>query len=78
MPVSPIPRAIERARDTLALPSERCVVIEDSLPGLGAARRAGIRCVMVATSHPAADLRGGDLVWQDLRGHTADELPWPS
>jgi beta-phosphoglucomutase len=72
----PDPQGYERARAALALPCEQCVIIEDSLPGLGAARRAGIRCAMVATSHSAADLRAADKVWQDLRGHTADELPW--
>lgn len=72
----PDPQGYEQARGMLELPCEQCVIIEDSLPGLGAARRAGIRCAMVATSHPANDLRSADLVWLDLRGHTAEELPW--
>jgi HAD superfamily hydrolase (TIGR01509 family) len=57
-----------------------CVVIEDSLPGLAAARAAGMRCVLLATSHPARVLRGrggegGDVpVWDSFVGHTPAEL----
>jgi len=53
-----------------------CVVVEDSLPGLAAARAAGMPCVMLTTSHPAAALRqrGAALVWDSLSGHTAAEL----
>ena len=53
-----------------------CVVIEDSLPGLQAARAAGMPCVMLTTSHPARALegRGAALVWDSLAGHSAAEL----
>lgn len=72
----PDPAGYEAARRQLAVPPAACVVIEDSLPGLQAARAAGLRCVMVATSHPAAQLRGADLIWDDLTGHHPDDLPW--
>lgn len=54
----------------------RCVVIEDSLHGLEAARGAGMRCVMLTTSHSAQTLhgRGAALVWESLAGHRATEL----
>ena len=41
-----------------------------------AARAAGMPCVMLTTSHPAAALRqrGAALVWDSLSGHTAAEL----
>jgi len=55
---------------------ERCVVIEDSLHGLAAARAAGMPCVMLTTSHPSQTLqgRGVALVWDTLAGHSANEL----
>ena len=53
---------------------ERCVVIEDSLPGLGAARAAGMPCVMLTTSHPAHAVRDADVVWESFAGHDPDEL----
>lgn len=53
-----------------------CIVIEDSLPGLQAARSAGMPCVMLTTSHPASALdgRGAALVWDSLAGHSSSEL----
>ncbi len=55
---------------------DACVVIEDSLPGLAAARAAGMACVVLATNHPAHRLhgRGAAVVWDSLAGHTGSEL----
>ncbi|MGH7522074.1 MAG: HAD family hydrolase [Gemmatimonadales bacterium] len=55
---------------------DRCVVLEDSLHGLEAARAAGMPCVMLTTSHAAETLRGrgAAMVWDSLAGHAAAEL----
>ena len=45
-------------------------------PGLNAARAAGLRCAMLATSHPGGRLQRRRLVWRDFVGHDAAELPW--
>lgn len=50
------------------------VVVEDSLPGLAAARALGAGCVMLATSHSADRLAGADLVWDSFAGHRPQEL----
>jgi len=52
----------------------RCVAIEDSLPGLAAARAAGMRCTMLTTSHEAATLAAADAVWTSFQGHDPAEL----
>jgi len=72
----PDPQGYNRARSALALAPSRCVVIEDSLPGLAAARAAGLRCAMLATSHGEQDCTAADVVWQDFTGHAPAELPW--
>ena len=72
----PDPGGYNRARDMLELSPKRCVVIEDSIPGLQAARAAGLRCAMLATSHPETACSEADLVWRDFVGHQATELPW--
>jgi HAD superfamily hydrolase (TIGR01509 family) len=72
----PDPQGYNLARAALALAPNRCVVVEDSLPGLAAARAAGLRCAMLATSHGATDCTGADLVWHDFTGHGPTELPW--
>jgi HAD superfamily hydrolase (TIGR01509 family) len=72
----PDPQGYNRARTRLALAPARCMVIEDSLPGLAAARAAGLRCAMLSTSHGEEACVGADLVWQDFTGHDPAELPW--
>ena len=72
----PDPQGFNRAREKLELVPRRCVVVEDSIPGLNAARAAGLRCAVLATSHPEDALGGADLVWRDFVGHDAAELPW--
>jgi beta-phosphoglucomutase-like phosphatase (HAD superfamily) len=58
------------------LPPAACVVIEDSLPGLAAARAAGMRCAMLTTTHPTEVLRsaGADLVWPSFNGRDPTDL----
>lgn len=46
-------------------PSE-CVVIEDSVPGVLAAKRAKMKCVAVTNSFPAAKLKKADLIVKTL------------
>ncbi len=72
----PDPRGYNEARHRLEVKSGRCVVVEDSLPGLQAARAAGLPCAMLATSHPESACTDADLVWRDFVGHDAAELPW--
>ncbi|MBX3277527.1 MAG: HAD family phosphatase [Acidobacteria bacterium] len=45
-----------------------CLVIEDSRSGVEAARRAGMRCLAVATSFPAEALAAADWVVRNLEG----------
>jgi HAD superfamily hydrolase (TIGR01509 family) len=72
----PDPSGYTRAREMLDLPAARCMVIEDSLPGLAAAHAAGLRCAMLTTSHPEEAFANADVVWQNFLGHDAAELPW--
>lgn len=77
-PCKPDPAGYLAARAALdrrrPLPAACCVAIEDSLPGLAAARAAGMRCVMLATSHHEATLASADFVWQSFEGHDPAEL----
>ena len=51
-------------------PPERCIVFEDALPGLQAARAGGMRAVAVATTHPVDGLES----WADRVVSRLDEL----
>ena len=72
----PDPQGYRRALAALDIAPHRSVVVEDSLPGLAAARAAGLRCAMLSTSHDEAACAEADLVWRDFTGHQPAELPW--
>lgn len=72
----PDPAGYNQARAALGVAAADCMVIEDSQPGLKAARGAGLRCAMLSTSHPADALAGADSVWNDFTGRRPDDLPW--
>ena len=72
----PDPAGYNFARAALGVAPRRCRVIEDALPGLAAARAAGLRCAMLSTSHGEDACAGADLVWPDFSGHEPAELPW--
>eukprot|EP00980_Cylindrotheca_fusiformis_P010402 scaffold2311_cov107-Cylindrotheca_fusiformis.AAC.3 len=46
----PSPMIYNEARERIGIDKERCVVIEDSMVGLRAAKAAGMRCVVTYTS----------------------------
>jgi beta-phosphoglucomutase family hydrolase len=65
----PDPEVFLRAAERLQLPPWRCVVFEDAPVGIEAARRAGMKVVGVAGTHPAEALQGCHRVV-----HRLDEL----
>ncbi|MEP6590612.1 MAG: HAD family phosphatase [Gemmatimonadota bacterium] len=74
----PDPEGYLKGLATLGLPADRCVVVEDSIPGARAGRSAGMRVAMVTTSHPHEELLQAepDVIWTNFVGHTPEELPW--
>jgi beta-phosphoglucomutase len=63
----PHPDVFVRAAEQVDVPPERCLVIEDSLHGVRAARAANMRCLALETTHSAAELGEADLVIRDMR-----------
>jgi beta-phosphoglucomutase len=68
--------AFERLRQASgrSLDPRRSVAIEDSKWGLESARGAGLRCVGVTNSYPAAELNGAELVVDGLNALTLSAL----
>ena len=54
------------AASRLGVPPDYCVVIEDSIPGIEAARRAGMRCIAVTTTNPPEALTQADIVVETM------------
>ena len=70
----PDPEVYLQAAESLGVPPEACVVFEDSVVGVHAARAAGMRAIGVTTAHTAAELgaAGAERAIADFEG-----LPWP-
>ena len=47
------------------------------VPGLAAARAAGLRCAVLTTSHANDAFADADLVWSDFAGRRPGDLPGP-
>ncbi len=58
----PDPEVFLRAATLAGLPPGRCVVLEDALVGIEAARAGGMKVVAIATTNPPELLRAADLV----------------
>jgi beta-phosphoglucomutase-like phosphatase (HAD superfamily) len=58
----PAPDIFLSAAAKLGVTPQECVVVEEAVNGVQAAKAAGMRCVSVSTSFPADRLRGADLV----------------
>ena len=58
----PDPEVFLKAAEKLSAPPSRCVVFEDAIDGVKAAKAAGMKCIAVTTTHPAERLRQADLV----------------
>ena len=74
MPGKPDPAVfLEAARRVGVLP-EHCLVIEDSPPGVSAARRAGMVCLAVETTHEAGELGQAHLIITSLEGAGVEDV----
>lgn len=58
----PAPDIFLAAAARIGVPPEACVVVEDAVNGVQAAKSAGMRCVAVATSFSEDQLRQADVV----------------
>lgn len=62
----PDPEGFLLGAQRLAVPPPACVVVEDAPEGVEAAKRAGMRCLAVATTRPPQMLSQADLVVPSL------------
>jgi len=62
----PNPQIYLLAAERLGTQPENCIVIEDSPPGVKAAKAAGMRCLAVANTHSKEELKGADKVVNSL------------
>ncbi len=70
----PAPDIFLAAARKLRVAAEKCVVIEDAVVGVEAARAAGMRCIAVAHTFAADQLAGADLLRSKIAEVTVPEL----
>lgn len=70
----PDPEVFLKAADKLKIPANNCVVIEDSIHGIKAAKRAGMKVVAIATTLSANEIPDADLIINDFDGLDFEQL----
>ena len=71
LPGKPDPAVFLEASDRIGVPPKRCLVLEDSIAGVQAARRGGMKCLAVTTTNPRALLKDAHLTLDSL-----EDLSW--
>jgi len=66
MPGKPDPAVFLEAASRLGVEPKLCTVVEDAIPGVAAAKYAGMKCIAVSTTHPRSSLSAADVVVDSL------------
>ena len=72
----PYPDIYINAAEKLGLKAAECLVVEDAVTGITAARRAGCRCLAVSTSFAAEMLSEADWICDSLENAPDEALKW--
>ena len=60
----------------VGLPASACLIVEDAVSGVTAAKAAGARCLGITTTFDAAQLAAADWIAPDLAHVPPDALAW--
>jgi len=71
----PSPQIFLLAAEKLGVEPGNCVVIEDAIAGVTAAKEAGMKCIAVTNSHPISSLKKADLIVSTLGAVDIGDLP---
>jgi len=70
----PSPQGFLLAAKKLEVEPKNCVVLEDAIAGVTAAKRAGMKCLAVTNTHSRMSLMEADLVVDTLEAISVDDL----
>ena len=70
----PSPQGFRLAAKKLGVAPENCIVVEDAVAGVTAAKRAGMCCLAVTNTHPKTSLMEADLIVDTLEAVTVSDL----
>jgi HAD superfamily hydrolase (TIGR01509 family) len=72
----PDPEIYLKAAKQLGVDPKKCLVVEDAVNGVEAAKAAGSKCVAVQTSFSASQLAQADWIFESLSDVTKDVFEW--
>lgn len=72
----PHPEGFLKAAEKLGVKPEECLVVEDAVNGVQAAKAAGMKCLALTTSFAPRDLAQADWVAPDLTAAPEESLDW--
>ena len=70
----PSPQVFLLAAKKLGVAPENCIVIEDAVAGVTAAKRAGMHCLAITNTHPRQSFNEADLIVDSLETITINDL----
>ncbi len=70
----PNPQVFLLAARRLGAEPKNCIVVEDAVAGVKAAKRAGMYCVAITSTHPREKLKEADLIVDTLEAVTVKDL----
>jgi beta-phosphoglucomutase family hydrolase len=70
----PSPQGFLLAAKKLGVAPENCIVVEDAVAGVTAAKRAGMHCLAVTNTHPRVSLKEADLIVDTLEAVGVSDL----
>ena len=70
----PSPQGFLLAAQRLGVKPENCIVVEDAVAGVAAAKRAGMCCLAVTNTHPKESLLEADLIVNTLETISVNDL----
>ena len=73
-PSKPAPDVFLSAAEKLDVSPANCLVLEDAIAGVRAARAAGMKCIAVTTTNPAQKLDQAHIVLENLRELDAEMI----
>jgi beta-phosphoglucomutase len=72
----PAPDIYLKAAELIGLHPKECLVVEDAVNGVEAAKKAGAKCLAITTSFSKEELKGADWICKDLAGVPSGVLEW--
>ncbi len=70
----PNPQVFLQAAQKLGVKPKKCIVIEDAIAGVSAAKKAGMCCLAITNTHPRASLTEADLIIDTLEKVSVNDL----